>query len=59
MKLIANRINGTHLRDILPALSAELQVDGVLAAIAYGNSAADSTKDLLGPRPALRRSGSL
>jgi len=48
MKLIANRINGAHLRDILPVLSAELQVDGVLAAIAYGNSAADSTQDLLG-----------
>lgn len=48
MKLVANRINGTHQRDILPVLSAYLQVDSVLAAIGCGNSAADSTKDLLG-----------
>lgn len=48
MKLIANRINGVHLRDILPVLSVEVQVDGVLAAVAYGRSASDSAKDLLG-----------
>lgn len=48
MKLIANRINGTHLRDILPALSGEVQVDSVLAAVAYGGSASDITQDLVG-----------
>lgn len=48
MKLIANRINGIHLRDLLPELSAEVQVDGVLAAVAYGSSAADITQDLVG-----------
>tara|TARA_Y100000296_G_scaffold87257_2_gene131558 strand:- start:1634 stop:1777 length:144 start_codon:yes stop_codon:yes gene_type:complete len=29
-------------------LSADVQVDGVLAAVAYGSSASDSTQDLLG-----------
>lgn len=48
MKLIANRINQTHLRDILPVLSKEIQVDNVLAAIAYGNNASDETQDLIG-----------
>ncbi|HBP1919007.1 TPA: phospholipase D family protein [Pseudomonas aeruginosa] len=48
MKLIANRINGIHLRDLLPALSAEVQVDSVLAAVAYGSSASDITQDLIG-----------
>ncbi|MEX5570144.1 phospholipase D family protein [Pseudomonas syringae] len=48
MKLIANRINGTHLRDLLPVLSGETQVDSVLAAVAYGRSASDITQDLVG-----------
>lgn len=48
MKLIANRINGTHLRDLLPVLSGEVQVDSVLAAVAYGSCAADITQDLVG-----------
>ncbi|WP_303760972.1 phospholipase D family protein [Alcanivorax jadensis] len=48
MKLIANRINGVHLRDFLPTLSEEVQVDFVLAAIAYGSSATEITKDLVG-----------
>ncbi|MCM2463291.1 phosphatidylserine/phosphatidylglycerophosphate/cardiolipin synthase family protein [Pseudomonas sp. CG7] len=48
MKLIANRINGTHLRDLLPTLSDETQVDSVLAAVAYGRSASDITQDLVG-----------
>ncbi len=48
MKLVANRINQTHLRDILPVISEETQVDNVLAAIAYGSSASDETQDLLG-----------
>jgi hypothetical protein len=48
MRLIANRINQTHLRDILPVISEEVQVDNVLAAIAYGSSASDETQDLLG-----------
>ncbi|WP_445003792.1 phospholipase D family protein [Halomonas mongoliensis] len=48
MKLVANRVNGVHLRDILPAVSGEVQVDRVLAAIAYGSSASDETKDLVG-----------
>lgn len=48
MKLIANQINQTHLRDILPAISEEIQVDQVLAAIAYGSSASDETQDLVG-----------
>ena len=48
MKLVANRINQTHLRDILPEISEDNQVDNVLAAIAYGSSASDETKDLVG-----------
>jgi hypothetical protein len=48
MRLVANRINQTHLRDILPAISEDLQVDNVLAAIAYGGSASDETQDLVG-----------
>ena len=48
MKLIANRINEVHLRDLLPALSADVEVDGVLAAVAYGSSASDITQDLVG-----------
>ena len=48
MKLVANRINQTHLRDILPEISEDMQVDNVLAAIAYGGSASDQTQDLVG-----------
>ena len=46
MKLVANRVNGVHLRDLLPA--TDVAVDGVLAAVAYGNSASDITQDLVG-----------
>jgi len=35
MQLIANTLNGNYLRNILP--SSDDEVDGVLAAIAYGN----------------------
>lgn len=48
MKFIANRINQNHLRDILPVLSGQVQVDNVLAAIAYGGSASDESRDLVG-----------
>ncbi|MDI3323396.1 phospholipase D-like domain-containing protein [Pontibacterium granulatum] len=48
MKFVANRINQVHLRDLLPTLSEQVQVDSILAAIAYGRSAADETKDLVG-----------
>ncbi len=48
MRLVANRINGTHLRDLLPEISGQIQVDNVLAAIAYGSSASDEVKDLVG-----------
>ncbi|MCW8193381.1 phosphatidylserine/phosphatidylglycerophosphate/cardiolipin synthase family protein [Proteobacteria bacterium 005FR1] len=48
MKLIANRINGVHLRDILPDIAGGQEVDSVMAAIAYGENGADETKDLLG-----------
>lgn len=46
MKLIANRLNSVHLRDILP--STEEDVDIVYGAIAYGSSSADQSKDLIG-----------
>ncbi len=48
MKFVGNRINRTHLRDLLPTISDELEVDFVLAAIAYGGSASDEARDLLG-----------
>lgn len=48
MKLVANRINGVYLRDLLPTLSDEVQVECVLAAVAYGSSASDITQDLVG-----------
>ncbi len=48
MRLIANRINQVHLRDILPVISESVQVDLVQAAIAYGSSASDETQDLVG-----------
>jgi hypothetical protein len=44
MKLIANRINQTHLRYILPVISEDAQVDNVLAAIAFGSSASNDGK---------------
>ena len=48
MKLVANRINQVHLRDLLPVISEEIQVDAVMAAIAYGSNASDETQDLVG-----------
>lgn len=48
MKFIGNRVNNTHLRDLLPSISDEVEVDFVLAAIAYGSSASDEAQDLLG-----------
>jgi len=46
MKLAANRVNGLHLRDLLPAIGVE--VDCVLAAVAYDSSASDITQVLVG-----------
>lgn len=46
MKLVAYRVNGLHLRDLLPVIGVE--VDYVLAAVAYGSSASDITQDLVG-----------
>lgn len=48
MKLIANRINGVHLRDFLPKISGDVQIDYVMAAIAYGSNTSDVTNDLVG-----------
>ena len=33
MKLVANRVKGIHLRDILPVIGEDIEVDNVLAAI--------------------------
>ncbi|UVL22590.1 MULTISPECIES: hypothetical protein [Pseudomonas] len=46
MKLGATRVNGLHLRDLLPATGVE--VDCALAAVAYGSSASDIKQDLVG-----------
>ena len=46
MKFIANRLNNTHLRDILP--SEDHEVDCVLAAIAYGSDSNNEDDDLIG-----------
>lgn len=46
MKLIANGLNRKYLRDILPPDGSEM--DGVLAAIAYGANSNDEKNDLLG-----------
>lgn len=46
IKFIANTINGSYLRDILP--KADIEVDGVLAAIAYGSLSANEKEDLIG-----------
>lgn len=46
MKLVANQINGLHLRDLLPAIGVE--EDCVLAAVAYSSSASDITQYLFG-----------
>lgn len=35
VKFVGNRINNIHLRDLLPVVSSELEVDFVQAAIAY------------------------
>lgn len=48
MKFVANRINNIHLRDLLPTLSEDLQVDDVKAAIAYGSSSSNEIEDLIG-----------
>ncbi|RZO10710.1 phosphatidylserine/phosphatidylglycerophosphate/cardiolipin synthase family protein [Pseudomonas moorei] len=48
MKLIANRINGIHLRDILLNISNPQEVESVLAAIAYGSNASNIAQDLVG-----------
>lgn len=47
MKLVANRINQTHLREILPAISEDIQIDGVLAAVACGRISSDEAQGLL------------
>ena len=46
MKLIANTVNGEYLRDILP--ENHIEVDGVLAAIAYGQNGNDEGNDFIG-----------
>lgn len=46
MIFIANRLNGVHLRDILPQ-SAE-DIEGVFAAIAYGSPSQTEREDLIG-----------
>lgn len=46
MKLIANTFNGCYLRDILP--NGGIEIDGVLAAIAYGNNGNDEKNDFIG-----------
>ncbi|WP_417228322.1 phospholipase D family protein [Amphritea sp.] len=46
MKFIANRINGVHLRDILP--STKHDIEGVYAAIAYGSRSVNEKEDLIG-----------
>ena len=46
MKLIANTLNGNYLRDILP--SADEEIDGVLAAIAYGSNSTNEAEDFIG-----------
>lgn len=46
MKLVANTINGEYLRDILPG--PEVEVDGVLAAIAYGQDGNNPREDFIG-----------
>lgn len=45
MKLVANRVNSIHLRDVLP--SAADEVEGVLAAVAYGASGGNEKDDFL------------
>lgn len=48
MRLVANTINQTHLRDILPTITEDCQVDYIQAAIAYGSSATNESLDLVG-----------
>jgi hypothetical protein len=51
MKLVANRFNQTHLSDLLPKLSETVEVDHVLAAIAYGDNSMgvnQGRKDVVG-----------
>jgi hypothetical protein len=47
MKFVANRINQTHLRDILPVVSEKVPLDNVLVVIAYGSSASDESQGLI------------
>lgn len=46
MKFFANRLNGNFLRDVLPPSSVD--IDGVLAAIAYGSNSNNEKDDFLG-----------
>lgn len=46
MKFIANRLNNNHLRDILP--TEDHEINGVLAAIAYGSNGSNEDEDLIG-----------
>ena len=46
MRFIANNINGSYLREILPSPNTE--VDGVLAAIAYGSYPNNLEASLIG-----------
>lgn len=46
MQFIANRINGVHLRDVLPG--ADEDIECVYAAIAYGSRSVNEKEDLIG-----------
>ncbi|MCC2971179.1 phospholipase D family protein [Massilia sp. IC2-476] len=46
MKFVANVLNGCHLGDVLPG--PEDDVDGVLAAIAYGSNSTNEKDDFIG-----------
>lgn len=45
MKIFANKVNGSYLRDVLPP--SDTEVDGVKAAIAYGSDASSLVHDCL------------
>ena len=46
MKFIANKLNGNFLANILP--SPDVEIDGVMAAIAYGSNFNDEKRDFIG-----------
>ncbi len=46
MQFIANGLNGNYLRNILPP--SDVEIDGVMAAIAYGSNFNDQKADFIG-----------